>query len=636
MSMTRTSIRKRLFLSLLVAALFAATWSVGKVSDVLAATDTAAAEAEVTVPAFPIPAISAQHQANENPNIIVIGTGGTLAGAATNGDKTSFQSYRAGTYPIQDMVDQLPGKEKIADVSTYQFGNKGSGGYTIADLYDLSLAVEQALETYDGAVVTTGTDTMEEIAYFLDLTVQSEKPVVVTGAMRPWDVIGTDGPANLYQAIKTAASGKTKWYGTVIMLNDMIHAAREVTKSNTHRMDTFETTMFGALGYVDDAGVRMYRLNGRAIKAGTDEWKTPFNLKTVNKSDLPFVGIVYNYQEAGGGAIKGLVAEGAKGIVTAGTGAGGISSALSAARAAAVRDNGVVFVSTSRTGSGSVYSSGNGIISGDNLDPQHARIMLMLTLAFTDDFEQMKTWFATVGTQEVEINVEQGEEPTPTPSAPPVTSPPVTSPTPTVPGEGAPTPTPTSTPTASPDPGEEIPDIVFTDTKGHWAEQAIAETVSLKIVEGYADGSFRPNGDVTRAEYTVMLMRMLGTTEDSGSPTAFTDETAIGPWAKPAVAAAVSKGIITGYSDGSFQPNRNINRMELVLMAARALELDSSSFSSTAFADDQQIAAWAKPAVAAAASKGIIQGKTNNRFDPAGTATRAEAVTIILNMNKAR
>src|SRR5690606_19559211 len=134
-------------------------------------------------------------QTSPLPNVIVVATGGTLAGAARSGDKTNFQNYAAGTYKMADMISQLP-VHKTADVSSYQFGNKGSGGYTIQELYDLSLAVDAALEIYDGAVVTTGTDTMEEIAYFLDLTVRSEKPVVVTGAMRPWDVIGTDGPAN--------------------------------------------------------------------------------------------------------------------------------------------------------------------------------------------------------------------------------------------------------------------------------------------------------------------------------------------------------------------------------------------------------------------------------------------------------
>ena len=417
MSVTRKIDLKRLFLSLLVVAILSTSWSYVKPNAALATSST------VTIPNFDIPAVTDVQKASEKPNIIVIGTGGTLAGKANNGDPTSFQSYAAGTYLIADLVAQLPNKEKIADVSTYQFGNKGSGGYSIQELYDLSLAVEQSLEQYDGAVVTTGTDTMEEIAYFLDLTIQSEKPVVVTGSMRPWDVIGTDAPANLYQAIKTAASNKTKWYGTVIMLNDTIQAAREVTKGNTHRTDTFDTAMFGALGYVDDSAVRMYRLNGRASKAGTAQWKTPFNLKTIAKADLPSVGILYNYQAAGAGALNGLVEEGVQGIVTAGTGAGGISSALSSARSKAIKDKNIIFVSTSRTGSGSVYSSGNGIISGDNLDPQHARIMLILTLAFTDDFNQMKTWFATVGTQEISISVANDEvtpEPTPTPTPTPI------------------------------------------------------------------------------------------------------------------------------------------------------------------------------------------------------------------------
>lgn len=610
---------RSLFLSLLVVVLLATSWSFGKVNDINAEENTV----PVSVPIFNIPAITAEHEASELPNVIVIGTGGTIAGKASNNDPTNFQSYSAGTYLIEDLVDQLPRKDKIADVSTYQFGNKGSGGYTISDLYDLSLAVDQALELYDSAVVTTGTDTMEEIAYFLDLTVQSEKPVVVTGAMRPWDVIGTDGPANLYQAIKTAASNKTKWYGTVIMLNDVIHAAREVTKSNTHRLDTFETAMFGALGYVDDKAVRMYRVNGRASKAGTEDWKTPFNLKTINKTDLPAVGIIYNYQEAGAGALKGMIEDGMKGIVTAGTGAGGISSALSSARSSAVRDEGIVFVSTSRTGSGSVYSSGNGVISGDNLDAQHARIMLILSLAFTDDFEQMKTWFATVGTQEIELDVQYETVPTPTPN----------------PGGGSgtgtvPEPSPTTTPKPSSTP--EIPVLSFTDTEGHWAEERIKQAVLLGIVNGYSDGSFKPSKEVTRVEYVVMLMRLLGmNVNENSNAFEYTDESSIGAWAKPSIAAAVEKKIVAGYTDGSFRPGKEITRTELVVMAVRALQIDLAPYEavSTSFADDADIPKWAKAAVAAAMDKGIIQGKDGNRFDPNGTATRAEAVTIMMNVN---
>ncbi|MNW32682.1 L-asparaginase 2 precursor [compost metagenome] len=334
------------------------------------------------------------------PKVQVIATGGTMAGQSV--DATSFTNYKAGTLLIEDMVKSLPNKDKIAEVSTYQFGNSGSSAYTMQQLYELSLKVDEALKTQDGVVVTTGTDTMEEIAYFLDLTVRSPKPVVITGSMRPWTVIGTDAPANLYNAIKLAASGKTKYFGTVLMLNDEFHAARDVTKSNSYRTDTFVTPEIGALGYIDGDVISVYRAPFRALKPATS-WATPFDLTKISKSDLAKVEIAYSYQDAGAGAISGYVATGAKGIVTAGTGAGGISKAMSEERKAAI-EKGVVFVTTTRTGSGSNYSSGEGIIAGGNLNAAHARVMLLLSLSFSKDFETIKGWFETYGYGQIELN----------------------------------------------------------------------------------------------------------------------------------------------------------------------------------------------------------------------------------------
>ncbi|MEC2343887.1 asparaginase [Paenibacillus barengoltzii] len=345
--------------------------------------------------------VTATEVVKKLPKVQVIATGGTLAGQST--DETSFQTYRAGSLPIADLVASLPNKDQIADVSTYQFGNSGSSAYTIEQLYDLSLKVDEALKTQDGVVVTTGTDTMEEIAYFLDLTVRSPKPVVVTGSMRPWTVIGTDAPANLYNAIKLAASGKTKYFGTVVMLNDEFHAAREVTKTNSYRTDTFVTPEIGALGYIDEKTIRVYRAPFRALKSAAD-WATPFDLSKISKKDLAKVEIAYSYQDAGAGAISGFVANGAKGIVTAGTGAGGISKAMTEERKAAI-EKGVVFVTTTRTGSGSNYSSGEGIIAGDNLKAAHARILLLLCLSFSKDFDTVKNWFTTVGYGQIELPV---------------------------------------------------------------------------------------------------------------------------------------------------------------------------------------------------------------------------------------
>lgn len=721
---SQSKLSKKIFIPLLITALLS-TLLVGYTRSVRAEA------AAPVLPTFDIPALSQEHKASALPNVIVVATGGTLAGQVRNNDPTNFQSYAAGTYKIVDMVAQLPKKDKIADVSTFQFGNKGSGGYSLKELYDLSLAVDAALEIYDSAVVTTGTDTMEEIAYFLDLTVQSEKPVVVTGAMRPWDAIGTDGPANLYQAIKVAGSGKTKWYGTVVMLNDVIHAAREVTKSNSHRMDTFETPMFGALGYVDDPAVRIYRLNARALKAGDADWATPFNLKTISKESLPKVEIVYSYQEAGGGAIRASVEDGAKGIVTAGTGAAGISSKMSAARSAAIKDHGVTFVSTTRTGSGTITGGGSGIIAGDNLNPQHARIMLMLSLAFSNDFNTVKNWFETVGTQDITLDVAE---------------------TPTVPGGGSGSggtetnsgqvtigagsagtlglddSVTVSVPAGatkeqmqlsitkltgtggivestsqlvSPifeilktissnflvpvtltfkfDPalikegkvasvfyydetkkqwiemggtvsGSTIAvktdhftkfavfavdkaDTAFTDISGHWAEAAIKEAIASGIVKGYTDGTFKPNNTVTRAEFSVMLMGALKA-EGEGAALTFTDQAKIAAWAKEAVAHAVKAEIISGYPDGTFRPGANILRMEMVSMIAKGARLTLDPNAATSFADNEDIPAWAMGAVKAVSDKGIIQGRTGNVFAPKATASRADAITVIMNMLK--
>jgi L-asparaginase type II len=729
---------KKVFIPLLIIALLS-TILTGYASSVRA--ETAAPQ----LPTFDIPALTEEHKASPLPNVIVVATGGTIAGKASDNDPTNFQSYAAGTYKMADMVAQLPGKNKIADVSTYQFGNKGSSGYSMKDLYDLSLAVDAALEIYDSVVVTTGTDTMEEIAYFLDLTVQSEKPVVVTGSMRPWDVIGTDAPANLYQAIKVAGSGKTKWFGTVVMLNDVIHAAREVTKSNSHRTDTFESPMFGVLGYVDDAAVRMYRLNARALKAGQADWATPFDLKNISKDSLPIVEIVYSYQEAGGGAIRALVAEGAKGIVTAGTGAAGISSKMSAARSAAIKDHGVTFVSTTRTGSGTITGGGNGVIAGDNLNPQHARIMLMLSLAFSNDFATVKNWFETVGTQDITIDVpETPVTPTPTPT-PPVEGGSGGS------GGNAPNKGQVSIGAGSAgtlglddsvtvsipagatkeqmllsiekltgnsgiiDPSsklvspifeilksisadflvpatlnfkfdtalvkdgqtasvfyydevkkqwvemggvikdnfitvnsdhftkfavfavdkkvEEVPS--FTDISRHWAEAAINEAVASGIVKGYEDGTFKPNKTVTRAEFSVMLMGALKA-EGEGAVLAFADNAKIAAWAKDAVAHAVKADIISGYPDGTFRPGANILRMEMVSMIASGAGLTLDPNATTSFTDNKDIPAWAKGAVKAVSDKGIIQGRTGNIFAPKATATRADAITVIMNMLKSK
>jgi len=320
------------------------------------------------------------------PRVTVIATGGTIAGQSET--PTSFQNYRAGQILIEDMLSELrPQIDEVARISTVQFGNKGSGGYTIAEYYDLSLAIDKALETADAVVVTTGTGTQDEFVYWSELTVQSQKPVVFTGAMRPWTVVGTDAHANLFNAIVLAASGATRCFGSVNILNDEFHAAKEVWKSDAMRMDTFIDRKVGILGYVDGLNVRTFRAPPRVQMCGDPEsWRTPFDVSRIDRAELPRVEIVIGYQDSGlDEAVLAWADAGVDGIVLAG---GGLSQETRAAAEA----KGVVFTSTSRFRSG-----------GDNLMPQKARLLLLLALAFTDDREQVAAWIDEIGGLEFDM-----------------------------------------------------------------------------------------------------------------------------------------------------------------------------------------------------------------------------------------
>ncbi|AEG43074.1 asparaginase [Isoptericola variabilis] len=352
-----------------------------------------------------VASVAAMAKNGTKPKVTLVATGGTIAGVAQGRD--TFSSYRAGTITGEELVAQLqPELGAIADVDVVQFGNSGSSGYTIAQFHALTRTVEDALKGSDGVVVTTGTDTQEEFAYWLDLTVQSQKPVVTTGAMRPWQdgegdqVFGADGPANLYNAVKLAASQATFCYGTVLMLNDEIHAARDVTKTNSYRMDTFQSREYGVLGWVDQNDITLGRATPRVQACDRpQDWMTPFDLSTVEGSEIARTEIVYSYQEAGGESIAAFHQAGVDGIVTAGTGAGGISRAMGQARTAAAND-GVVFLTTTRTGSGSVYGGSGNVIAGGDLTPIKARLLLALSLTFSDDVEQVRTWVEQVGNPE--------------------------------------------------------------------------------------------------------------------------------------------------------------------------------------------------------------------------------------------
>ena len=308
------------------------------------------------------------------PAVHVIATGGTISN--TGGNRLTGD----------ELVKSVPGIERVARVTVEQFTNVASGSITQTNWRDLALRINELYRTRPelrGIVVTHGTDTMEETAYFLDVTVASCRPVIVTGAMRQATAIGADGPANLFDAISTAASPSAEGRGTMVLLNDEIFAARDVTKIHTTRPDAFDAPTRGPLGDV----TRRVEFYHPAPRTNCGQPQFALTPTTV----FPRVDIVYAYLGADSVIVQALVDAGAKGIVVAGAGAGATTPAQSAALRRA-REKGVAIVTASRTGSGSVGSGGGRGQQGQapqlnagDLTPQKARIRLMLALTQSTD-----------------------------------------------------------------------------------------------------------------------------------------------------------------------------------------------------------------------------------------------------------
>jgi L-asparaginase len=268
----------------------------------------------------------------------IVATGGTIA-------STNYYSDDPGKIGVEQLLRAVPGLDTIAAISTQQFSNIASGSMTPAMWLALSRGIADTLRARPqlaGVVVTHGTDTMEETAYFLDLTIADPRPVVVTGAMRPADGIGIDGPANLRDAVRVAASPSARGRGAMIVMNDEIFAARDVTKSNTVRPDAFTAPVRGDLGAADPDEIRFFREPHR---------RTVFDISRVDA--LPRVDIVYSYVGADGAGVDAAVAAGARGIVVASTGRGDVPPKQREALRRAMA-KGVIVVVGSRAGSGSV------------------------------------------------------------------------------------------------------------------------------------------------------------------------------------------------------------------------------------------------------------------------------------------
>ena len=345
--------------------------------------------AQATAPPPQTPAAAGQPETAPAPlpKVRLVATGGTISNRA------------GGRLTAEELIASMPGIERYARPEFEQFANTASSALTLTQWIELSRRIN-ALLTEDadlaGVVVTSGTDTLEETAFFLHLTVRSDKPVVVVGSMRNPSTLGYEGAANLLQAFRVAAAPESRGKGTLVVLNDQINSAREVTKTDALRLDTFQTRGYGALGAVDADRVTYYRV---PVKRHTST--SEFDVSTI--VELPRVDVVLTYQGASGDLIKAIVDLGAKGIVLATAGAGALSGTQGEGVQYALQ-KGVFTVTSTRTGSGRIAARARPVspaqpappvlrIAAEDHAPIKARILLMLALTTTSDGREIQRIF---------------------------------------------------------------------------------------------------------------------------------------------------------------------------------------------------------------------------------------------------
>ena len=328
------------------------------------------------------------------PKVAFIGTGGTIASIGTG--PLDLQNYGATGQVMHadEIVARFPETALVADVLPVRYRNIPSTAIDFADWKALVLLCQKlAREQPDltGIVIGHGTATLEETAYLLNLTLKIELPVVLVGAQRPASALSTDAGLNLVNAIRVAASPEARGMGVLVVLNDEIQAARDVTKTSTTRLHTFRSRDFGVLGHADGDAIAFYRRPTRRCYPDTE-----FDIRSLDA--LPRVDITYAYAGGDGTAVRAFVAVGAKGIVSAGFAPGFVPPAeFEALKQAAAQ--GLIVMQCTRAGSGRTFRgtrlANAGFQIADNLNPQKARILLSLALTVTSDQEQIARMFRT-------------------------------------------------------------------------------------------------------------------------------------------------------------------------------------------------------------------------------------------------
>jgi L-asparaginase len=313
----------------------------------------------------------------QKPNVVILATGGTIAGAAASGTQAG---YKSGAVTIDAMLAAVPGINDLATIKGEQVANVGSQDMSFEILLNVAKRINELAKKpdVDGFVITHGTDTLEESAFFLNLTVKTDKPVVMVGSMRPSTAVSADGPLNLYNAVAVAGDPKAKGRGVLVVMNDWIHGAHSLTKTSTTAVQTFLSPVRGLVGTSTYGKNDFYT---------SPSWKhttqTEFDVTSVKT--MPRVDIIFASVDMSPDLINAAVAGGAKGIVIAGVGNGNMNKASVTAAANAVK-KGVVVVRSSRVVTGTVGRNVElnddelGFVASDELNPQKARILLGLAL----------------------------------------------------------------------------------------------------------------------------------------------------------------------------------------------------------------------------------------------------------------
>ena len=328
--------------------------------------------------------------AQSKAKILILATGGTIAGSAASGVQSG---YTSGQVTIDAMVNSVPDALKLADIKGEQISNVGSQDMSFEIMLKVANRINELANSkdVDGFVITHGTDTMEETAYFLNLVVKTEKPVVLVGSMRPSTAISADGPLNLYNGIAVAADPKAKGHGVLLVMNDWIHSAQSLTKVSTTAVQTFMSPIRGLIGTTSYGVNDFYHYPDQKFGKSSE-----FDVKGV--TTFPRVDIIYADADMKPDLIDASIEKGAKGIVIAGVGNGNMNKASLDACARASK-KGIIVVRSTRVATGIVGRNVEcnddelGLIASYGLNPQKSRILLTVALLKPRKLDELQKIF---------------------------------------------------------------------------------------------------------------------------------------------------------------------------------------------------------------------------------------------------